>query len=60
MIKASKNDVPVLSVIVLNYNAGVYLEKCISSIDSSVLTHDIEVIFADNASTDTSLLTVKK
>jgi GT2 family glycosyltransferase len=45
---------PVLTVIVLNYNAHQYLDNCLKSICQSVLTDHIEVIIADNASTDDS------
>jgi len=47
----SKN--PLLSIIILNYNGGVYTERCLSAIKN--LTYpNYEVILVDNASTDRS------
>lgn len=49
-----KNN-PILSVVILNYNAKDYLKKCLESIKKSQLgNYEIEVITADNASTDNS------
>jgi len=51
---------PILSVIILNYNAKDYLKKLIDSIDCSQLKpFFIEVIIADNASTDSSFALAK-
>ncbi len=51
-----KNN-PLLSVIILNYNSGLYLSNCLKSIIPSVLgENSIEVIVTDNASTDNSFL----
>ena len=41
----------VVSLIIVNYNAGDFLEVCVSS----VLSHVDELIVVDNASTDASL-----
>lgn len=44
---------PVISVVIVNYNAGRFLSKCINSLlDCSLKT---EIIVVDNASTDKSL-----
>lgn len=51
---------PILSVVVLNYNSAEYLPKCLLSIDKSALTDYIEVIIADNASTDNSFTSSQK
>lgn len=59
MTKASKNN-PILSVIILNYNADNYLYQCLLSIDQSKLTDQIEIIIADNASTDDSFTKSQK
>jgi len=59
MTKVSKNK-PILSAIILNYNAGNYLSQCLSSIDQSQLTDQIEIIIADNASTDDSFTKSQK
>lgn len=51
-----KNKQPILSVIILNFNSGDYLSKCLTSLYQSVLkNYQIEVIVVDNASTDNSL-----
>lgn len=55
-----KNN-PLLSVIILNYNSGKYLSNCLKSIVSSELDdYSIEVIIADNASSDTSFSKAKQ
>jgi GT2 family glycosyltransferase len=44
-----------LTVIILNYNSGIYLSKCLDSIDQSELgKYYIETIVTDNCSTDDS------
>lgn len=59
-MKTSPNN-PILSVIILNYNAKDYLKKCLESIDQSQLTdYSIEIIIADNASTDDSFKWAKE
>lgn len=47
-------DTPAVSVIILNYNGLNWLERCLRSIQSQTLIHNVEIILADNASTDTS------
>jgi GT2 family glycosyltransferase len=50
-----------LTVIILNYNCGDYLAKCLDSIKNSDLnTYKIEVIVVDNHSTDNSFELGKK
>ncbi|MCW1949036.1 MAG: glycosyltransferase, partial [Candidatus Shapirobacteria bacterium] len=45
-----------LSVIILNYNSGDYLQKCLESISQSELgDYQIEIIITDNCSTDQSI-----
>lgn len=52
---------PDLSVIILNYNSGNYLSKCLQSIkDSDFKKFTIEIIIVDNASTDQSFQNAKK
>jgi len=46
--------VPLLSIIIVNYNAGPYLSKCLASIERQSF-NDYEVIIVDNASSDNSL-----
>ena len=45
---------PEISVIIPNYNYGVYLANCFDSILAQTY-HNIEVIFRDNNSTDSSM-----
>lgn len=45
---------PHISVIIVNYNAGAHLSRCIAALAAQ--THDdFEILLADNASTDDSL-----
>jgi len=50
---------PLVSIIILNYNARKYLKACLSSVLSSKYDNK-EVIFVDNASTDGSVELVVK
>lgn len=47
------NETPLVSLLVYNYNYGRYLEECFDSILGQTYTN-IELIFSDNASDDTS------
>lgn len=59
MTKSVKNKID-LSVIILNYNSGDYLLKCLQSIATSKLSgYHVEVVVVDNASTDNSLSLLK-
>ncbi|MBU3935358.1 glycosyltransferase family 2 protein [Patescibacteria group bacterium] len=58
-MKKSVNP-PKLSLIILNYNSGRYLSDCLQSIYQSKLKTNIEIIVADNASTDNSLNQAQK
>lgn len=50
-----------LSIIILNYNSGSYLQKCLQSIaDSNLADYQIETIITDNHSTDKSLDLARK
>ena len=51
--------IPKISIIILNYNAGDLLEKCISSIVKSNY-ENIEIILVDNASQDQSHIKCKE
>ncbi len=44
-----------LSVIIVNYNSGEYLEKCVASMAHKFAGIEYEVIIVDNASTDGSI-----
>jgi GT2 family glycosyltransferase len=43
-----------ITVIVLNYNGARWLERCLNSLRTQSVFHEIEVIVADNASSDGS------
>ena len=43
-----------ISVVVLNYNGAPWIEKCLASLRSQSIADQIEVLVADNASTDGS------
>jgi len=45
---------PRLSVIVLNYNGVRWLERCLSSLRAQTIFNELQVILADNASSDES------
>jgi len=47
------NERPLVSIIVLNYNAGELLENCITSLKKSTYTN-LEIIIVDNISSDNS------
>lgn len=49
-----------LSIIIVNWNAKYYLEKCIESIKSNVEEITYEVIVVDNNSIDNSTLMIEK
>jgi hypothetical protein len=49
-----------LSIIVVNWNSVVFLQKCLSSVQSSVAGISYEIIVVDNASYDGSREIVKK
>jgi len=49
------NDMrPLVSVVVLNYNGDRWLERCLRSLQSQTIFSRVEVIVADNLSTDGS------
>ncbi len=50
----SPETIPLISVIVLNYNGAQWLEPCLGSLRNQTLASQIEVIVADNASPDRS------
>jgi GT2 family glycosyltransferase len=54
-----QKNVPLVSVIVLNFNGENYLQRCLSSVLNTKYSN-FEVIFVDNASTDSSLNIVEK
>ncbi len=45
---------PVISVVILNYNGAQWIERCLESLKAQTLFDCIEVIVADNASSDGS------
>jgi len=57
-LSAPKNS-PFVSIIILNFNGEDYLEQCLFSVFNTKYPN-FEVIFVDNASTDSSLKIVEK
>jgi hypothetical protein len=55
----AQENVPFISVIILNFNGANYLESCLSSVLGTKYPN-FEVIFVDNASTDSSLKIVER
>ncbi len=53
MEKNTNNMKPLISIIILNYNAGNLLIDCVSSIEKSIYTN-FEIILVDNVSKDNS------
>jgi hypothetical protein len=45
---------PEISVVVLNYNGAAWLDRCLTSLAAQTMAARMEVIVADNASTDRS------
>ena len=45
---------PIVSVIILNWNAAQWIPRCLESLSQQTVFEKIEVIFADNASSDDS------
>ncbi len=52
-------ELPLVSIIIVNYNGKIYLEKCLSSITKSSYKK-YEVILVDNKSSDSSIEFVEK
>ena len=46
--------IPDISVVILNYNGTAWLDRCLASISAQTIADRIEIIVADNASTDSS------
>lgn len=53
-MRAEAGNSPLLSILLVNYNDGVHLPECLSSIEANARAIDHEVIVVDNASTDGS------
>lgn len=45
---------PLLSVVILNYNGAHWLERCLNSLRAQTIFDQLQVILADNASSDSS------
>jgi GT2 family glycosyltransferase len=48
-----------VTVLIVNYNAGPWLERCIAALDRQTF-RDFSIVIVDNASTDNSLASVKR
>ena len=57
MVKSNPN--PLVSIIILNYNAGELLLNCVDSVFKSTYTN-FEVLVVDNLSTDNSHIRCKE
>jgi len=55
----SRQDLPVITVLVVNYNGKKYLEQCLNSL-LTVEYPKLKVVVLDNASTDNSIEFVRK
>ena len=53
------NESPLVSIIILNYNAGELLLNCVDSLKKSTYTN-LEILIIDNISSDNSQKNVKK
>jgi len=51
---------PLISVVVVNYNCKLWLERFFSSLRAQTVVHRIEVILVDNTSTDGSAEACRK
>lgn len=45
---------PLISVVVLNYNGTAWLDRCLTSLATQTIAEYVQIIIADNASTDHS------
>src|SRR6185295_4386986 len=52
--------VPLVSVVVLNYNGERWIERCLASVKAQSLGSSLELIVADNLSTDGSDKTAER
>ncbi len=55
-----KEEAPLVSIIVLNYNSAQWLEKCFASIKNQTIYDRIETILVDNNSKDDSIALTRK
>jgi len=53
-------SVPLLSIVIANYNYGRFLESAILSVVSQELADKVELIVCDGGSTDDSVEIIKK
>ena len=53
------NESPLVSIIILNYNAGELLLNCVNSLKKLAYTN-LEILIVDNISSDNSQKNVKK
>ncbi len=49
-----------LTIIVVNFNSGHFLKRCLESIENNKGTLDVKIIAVDNASNDKSIILAKK
>ncbi|HEX7463377.1 MAG TPA: glycosyltransferase, partial [Actinomycetota bacterium] len=49
-----------LAVVIVNFNTGAYLDRCLESLETHRGDLDVDVLVIDNASRDTSHLAAKR
>lgn len=60
MVLSLRNEIPKVSIAIVNWNTNDLLEKCLTSIFAETTCFPIEVIVADNGSNDGSCQMVEK
>jgi GT2 family glycosyltransferase len=53
-VSGSASEPPLVSVIILNYNGKIWLNRCLESLYAQTILDRLEIVIADNASTDGS------
>jgi GT2 family glycosyltransferase len=51
-MRVATDSDPLVSVIIVTYNDGIWLSRCLESLRKQSISENLEVIVADNASTD--------
>jgi len=54
MNSSSPDSVPLVSVVILNYNGARWMERCLASLKEQTIFSKLEIIVADNQSSDGS------
>jgi hypothetical protein len=51
----SSNEVSCIDIVIVNWNSGVLLQKCIAALDRSTVAGKVRIVIVDNASVDGSV-----